>query len=272
LARFFLSYATANDDPAYVVDFTHFANLRAHHPGVPLVTMLIAVSAVEPVGRRDKRARRRMFAAFRNCREIQVENVVFKSNVGRDFSSHSQNLSLIASQASDEDFVLFVNRSAYGPTMDNWYSAFVKQYSRFPNIGLCGSTINFLGHPQRPSPPPNTHVQTYVFLAKMEVLRSYVGRFPGENEVERLHVITEGEIGLSGRILAEGWGLTCLAWPDDVFTAESPTRATLPMRDIKKDVQNLPFIYRSESYEISANNAGVTWLRRIARFWRAALK
>ena len=268
MPRFFLSYATANDDPGYAYDFAHFGNMLRRDPGVPRVEMYLAISEATPRSRRDERTSARLAAQLEASERICLRSMDFKSNVGRDFSSAASNLRRIAQAAGDDDFVLFLNRSAYGPLTDNWYHQYVAQYLKFANAQLCGSTINFCGHPNLPPRSAATHVQTYVFLGRMRDFSQFLDYFPGERETERLRVIDEGEIGLSNRILNGGGALTCLAWPDYAFTKDAATSSALPHRDIKEEVRGLPFQYRAEGYP-------VTWWRtlpartlRIAQFVR----
>jgi len=251
MPRFFLSYVTANDDPGYAVDFANFDNMVRHDPGVPRVEMYIAVSEATPRSRRDERIVSRFGSRLGASPVISVESAVFKSNVGRDFSSAACNLRLIARASEDDDFILFLNRSAYGPLSAGWYHRYVAQYTRHPNTQLCGSTINFCGHPDLPPRHQTTHVQTYAFMGRVRDFREFVDDFPGERETERLSVIDAGEIGLSGRILDRGGALTCLAWPEHVFDRSAPASSELPHRDVKEEVRGLPFLYRAPGYQVA---------------------
>jgi hypothetical protein len=250
MPTFFLSYVTANDDPGYAVDFANFRNMVRRDPGVPRIEMYIAVSEAVPRSRSDERIVSRLERRLGASPIISVENIAFKSNVGRDFSSAAYNLRLIARMAGDDDFILFLNRSAYGPLSGGWYHRYVVQYMKYPNAQLCGSTINFCGHPDLPPRHQTTHVQTYAFMGTVGDFREFLDDFPGEQETERLGVIDAGEIGLSGRILNRGGALTCLAWPEYVFDKNEPTSAELPHRDIKEEVRGLPFQYRARVYTV----------------------
>ncbi|NTJ67506.1 hypothetical protein G6M50_05975 [Agrobacterium rhizogenes] len=234
-----MSYSTANDDPNYRLDLIHLANMRRYDPGVTCVQLFIATSMVGDG------------PALHDPHEgglIVKRNTSLKSNVGRDFSSCALNLRLIAEEASPDDYILFTNRSGYGPTMDGWYSKYIEQYHRHPNVQLCGTSINFLGHPDLPH-PNTTHVQTYAFMGKMRDFAEFVEQFPGERETERLQVIQEGEIGLSRRIMERGGAITSLAWPEVAFTKSMPNSPAHPFKDIKGDLSGLPFLYRMKEYE-----------------------
>jgi hypothetical protein len=266
MPKFFLSYVTANDDPGYAVDFANFGNMVRRDPGVPRIEMYIALSEATPRGRRDERIVSRLESRPGASPIIAVENTAFKSNVGRDFSSAAYNLRLIARVAGDEDFVLFLNRSAYGPLTGDWYHRYVAQYLKYPNAQLCGSTINFCGHPDLPRRDRTTHVQTYAFMGRVRDFREFVDDFPGERETERLGVIDAGEIGLSGRILNRGGALTCLAWPEYIFDRNEPASSELPHRDIKEEVRGLPFQYRARGYEVAWWRTLPALARRIRQF------
>ena len=237
--------------------------MKKHPSGIPLVTIFVAISRVRAEAREEITITKRLQAIFAKNPSLKLGKIVFKNNTGRDFSSHARNLEFIFKIASEDDLVLCLNRSAYGPLMPQWYQLFISQYKKYPGIGLCGITINFLGHPKRPTSGSSTHVQSYAFLTKVSTLRPYIGNFPGEHAIDRLDVITDGEIGLSQRLLERGYGLTCLAWPEHVFTREFPTVPTLPRRDIKKEVSNLPFVYRYPGYEMISDPHSEIVLRRI---------
>jgi hypothetical protein len=271
MPQHFLSYATANDDPGYAYDFAHFANMLRHRSGVPQVELYVAVSEATPRTRRDERIAALLKRRFNADSPVKLRSLEFKSNLGRDFSSAAHNLRLIAQRADDQDFLLFLNRSAYGPLTDDWYLRYVEQYLRFPSTQLCGSTINLCGHPNLPPRPHATHVQTYAFLGRMRDFRPFLDDFPGERETERLRVIELGEIGLSARILERGGSLTCLAWPDRYLSRAQSTWPDLPHRDIKEEVQGLPFHYRAKGYKVSWWRTLPALTRRVAEFARTRL-
>ena len=217
--RYFMSYATANDDPSYARDFVNFQNLRKRNPGPGTVEVYIAVSEAKPRTRRDAKKLRQLRRLLESSRSFRVKTIRFKNNLGRDLSSAKYNLLDIARVASPDDFVFFINRSAFGPRTKHWYSQFISQIEKFPDIGMCGNTIN------RPCPGETDHtyklhVQTYAFLTRIRYFEVFMKNMPGENSRTREQAIQEGELELSRRILEKGLGLTSLAWPDHHFKSE----------------------------------------------------
>lgn len=249
--RYFISYASANDDVSFYVDYLHFRNRSRFRSGVPKTELFVAISEVIPFTPLQHDIWAAFYRRF-SVTEIELSSVSFKSNIGRDFSSHALNLRLISKQASSGDYVLFLNRSAYGPLCDDWYGAYVKQFERYEGTALCSSTINLAGHPSLEADGGNTaHVQTYSFLGQFPFLNKFLESFPGEHEDTRLGVIEHGEIGLSQWVTRKGNHITCLAWPNHVLWEGHPADKKLPMRDIKNElsyVKNLPFRYKFSKY------------------------
>lgn len=213
----FLSYATANEQLMYWDDLANCQNFALYDPGVDLVQIFIAISEVCPRTTKDRKIVRELVNLVERNPCIRVREITFKSNVGRDFSSHACNLRKIALDADPDDFILFTNRSAHGPFKQNWYGEYVRQYQKFPDAGLCGSSINFNGHPARPQAGVCTHVQSFAMLSQLRHLQSLKNHFPGEHETDRDDIIAKGEIGLSMYMMQEGKSLTCLAWPQYAF-------------------------------------------------------
>lgn len=217
--RYFMSYATANDDPHYARDFSNFKNLRRRNPGPATVEVYIAVSEVTPRTPRDDQRLRQLRRLIESSSSFEVKSIRFKSNEGRDLSSIKQNLLDIARVGSPDDFAFFANRSAFGPRTKRWYDQFISQIEKFPESGLCGNTIN------RPCPDESDHtyklhVQTYAFLTRLKHFEEFMTSMPGENARTREQAIQDGELELSRRILAKGLALTSLAWPEHRFTSE----------------------------------------------------
>lgn len=243
-STYFLVYSTANDDPNYIADFLNFTNMVRFHPRVDSIDVHISISLVTPLSNLDRFAMTSLIRLTADCPWINIRSVTWKSNVGRDFSSVAASLRRISGIARSHDFVMIRNRSAYGPFSDGWYRAYLSQYTKHPGVGLVGSTINFSGHPQRPTAEIATHVQTYVYATEWRHLESLLSDYPGERCKDRLDLINEGELGLSRRILGQGLGLSCLKWPDQVFTLTRPSDPDLPQGDDKATADSLPLRYR----------------------------
>lgn len=246
--RCYLAYLTANDSPHYQADFLHFRHMTEHRPGVDKVSVFVAISRVHGFSSVDRAAMDGLLAIADRCPWLDVRAVLWKGNVGRDFSSAAACLEAIGAEAQSDDYVMVRNRSAYGPSRDDWYRQYIAQYQRFPNTGLVGSTINFLGHPLRPTDGPTTHVQTYAYLSQWRHFEPLMRAYPASRCVDRLELINEGEIGLSRSMLERGLGLSCLHWPDQLFTLDRLTAPDLPQTDIKKHARALSLRYKYPAY------------------------
>jgi hypothetical protein len=248
-ARYFVSYASANDEP-YRTDLAHLHSMLKFSSGVGLVDVYIAISRVSDRKFYDRVFRLACRLVSLGSKSLKIRSITMKSNVGRDFSSHACNCERIFESGKDSDFVLFLNRSAYGPLSDNWFLDYLNLYNRFSDVSIAGTTINFLGHPSITTEGPTSHVQTYAFLMRVEDCKKYLMSLPAQREEERLKVIAFGEIELSKRVMLSGKAITCLAWPSDAFTFHNPSGRHLPKRDIKAEVTDLPFLHRYRRYVI----------------------
>lgn len=250
LKRGFLSYSTANDDPYYKADFYNFNNLALIKSGVLELYVFISISEVYPKSKIDDYVISKLVKIIEKNKKIKVHCCEFKSNIGRDFSSSHNNLLKIREHCQKDDYILFLNRSSYGPIKKNWYLKYVMQFEKHPNTGLCGNTINFSNHPDLPTIKGEfyTHIQTYLFLTKMKYFEEIVENFPARNIEDRLSLIKNGEIGLSKYFLKHGFSISCLFWPEKFYNSERLFDKDLPQTDIKKNVYDLPFRYKYEEY------------------------
>jgi hypothetical protein len=265
--RYYLAYATANDKPRYFLDARNFERLVARAPGVERIELFIAVSEVRPRSSADDRAVAGLLKILAREPRIRVRQVAYKSNTGRDISSFAHCLEAIAAEAAADDYVLCLNRSAFGPMRDDWYGAFVRQFGRDGRIGLCGNSINFSGYPDLPDRGRFTHVQTYCFFGRPRMLREYFAGLPGLRAETKEDAIRGGEIALSRAVLRAGLGLSCLAWPEHVFVEPDPYHPSLPVDNISENLSTTPFRHwAADDYRWRENLA--PWLRwnwRLAR-------
>ena len=235
-------YATANEKRLYLADFENLLRMKKMEAGVDHVFLYVAVSLVRKKSAFDKLFEKVVRAVFFNHPNITLKEIVFKTNVGRDFSSFAIMNEKITQQATDEDFIFFQNRSGRGPYMANWYLRFINQYTKFPYVALCGSTINFLDHPRRSDRNDLPHIQTYTFLTKAKYSKLLVPDFPAKMETNRFEIIGKGEIGLSKFFLDQGLKISCLEWPDSVVSKHTQAFSQL---DVKEEVaQEHPFYHR----------------------------
>ena len=251
---YYISYATANDDPFFYYDRIHMFRMNTLDSGVDKVQIFISVSKVVEITTKQEDTLSKIIQEVNSNHKgsLSICNVEYKSNVGRDFSSHACNLRKIAKLATDGDKVLFLNRSAYGPLRRNWYISYLSQNARHDNAVICGSTINLSGHPDISSTRNQAHVQTYAFLSGFPFLSGFVESFPAETCRDRLDVIRHGEIGMSQVALSLGYKITSIAWPELALNRSSVANSDYPIHDIKSDenfVKNLPFRYKFEGYD-----------------------
>jgi|GEM_PF-2070100 len=214
---FFHCYATANDKRLYLKDIQNLVRIKNADHGVGKLILYIAISKVKGLNFFDKLFMNTVKKLFHNHPTIELRSIYFKSNKGRDFSSYASLHRRVKQLASDEDYIFFQNRSAFGPYLDNWLSSFVRQFEKFEHVAVCGSTINFNDHHMR-SDDKIPHVQTYAFLTKAKYFNLFGECFPAEDETERLKIILEGEIGLSQYFLQRDMKITCMEWGDRAIT------------------------------------------------------
>lgn len=246
--RYHLAYLTANDRRDFTADYLHFCNMAQRCPGVAHVEITIVVSRIRSYPAADTRALDGLVRCAAASPWLSVRAVIWKGNVGRDFSSAQACLKSIAKIATVQDYVMVRNRSAYGPLTDSWYRAYIEQYEKHPATGLVGNTINLIGHPLKPDNADSRHVQTYVYLSQWRHLEPLIDDYPGSKCTARLEVIAQGEIGLSRRIMDSNLQISCLYWPDHTFSASSPDDPSLPHEDIKRKAVGLPFQYKFPGY------------------------
>ncbi|MFT3906446.1 MAG: hypothetical protein QM718_09100 [Steroidobacteraceae bacterium] len=274
--RHLLLYLTANDEGRFTTDAQHFARMCQCHPGVERVEVLIVVSAVRPFSAADQRALDWLIADCAACGWLSIRAVIWKGNVGRDFSSAEAGLRVLAGAPGNGlmqpapaagDFVMVRNRSGYGPFAAGWYRAYVDQYQRDPQTALTGSTLCLRGHPRLASDPPWAHVQTYVYLSQWRHFAPLADHYPAARCVDRTELIVTGEIGLSRGLLLAGWRISCLHWPELAFDAGLAMDSSLPRIDFKNQDLGLPIRYKFKGYRRGLRAWRLRW-RSAWREWR----
>lgn len=263
--KYFLIYTTANETD-YSVDYANISAMCKLHPGVDKVYLFIVVSKVDGVWKDDKIAFSVLRKMIEKCNWLELRDVIFKTNIGRDFSSAQIGLKEVAKFANSEDEVMIRNRSAYGPFTRNWYIQFSKLLNSQAQIGLVGNTINLTGHHKSIYNPGEelTHVQTYVYLSRFAILKEFIKDFPGVKETDRLDLINYGELHLSKLIIRRNYFLACLLWPDHLFGNEKQLDCQLPKEDMKQKVLGLPFEHRKSGIKYPSFGIKMIWkIKRI---------
>ncbi|MCS4433481.1 hypothetical protein [Aquiflexum gelatinilyticum] len=210
------------------------------NPGLDKIVLFIAISKVKEISSYDEFFVKTVKKIFLGHPSIELREIYFKDNTGRDFSSFQSLFEKVKITADPEDYILFQNRSGYGPFHENWYSQFVKQFEKFDSIALCGSTINFLDHPKRSLRNDLPHVQTYSFLTKVYFMDMLGKAFPASNETKKLDIVLNGEIEMSQFFLRNNIKITCMEWPDLAISNQ-----TIPpiSSDIKTKVKARHYFY-----------------------------
>ncbi len=219
--KYFHCYATGNDSRFFRKDFKNLKKIKNIASGVEEVFLFIAVSKVRRFNFFDIVFKKIVQKMFKNHSTIKLVEVIFKSNIGRDFSSYQKMFEKVKFVATDEDYVFFQNRSGYGPFLTNWYKNYVEQFEKFTSIAICGATINFCDHPFISAKNNMAHVQTYAFLTKVVYLKMLGENFPGAMETDKLKIIANGEIALSQFFLKNNYGITSIEWTDEVVTKDT---------------------------------------------------
>ncbi len=240
----YLIYSTANDDPMYVDDFFNFDDMARFHPGVPMVNIIVVVSQVILFSKSDTLALSLLRWRAESSGRLKVVEIIFKGNVGRDFSSVKCGLNLLQNSAKKDDSVMVRNRSSYGPTSKDWYKVFSRQYLKFKNTGLVGCTISLKGHPSMTNPEGAIHVQSYCYFSHWQHLENLTDDFPGVRSLNRISTIVDGEIELSKRIMNNGLYISCLNWPDAVFDSSMLNCPSNFECGPVENIQKIPFRYK----------------------------
>ena len=244
--KYFHCYATANDSRLYLKDIQNLMRIKNHYAGFSNVVLFVAISKVKKISLFDKFFKKTVENLFHEHPSIELKEIYFKSNIGRDFSSFQTLFNKVKKMADIENYILFQNRSGLGPMRDNWYQGFVDQFEKFGQVALCGSTINFNDHPKRSFSNNLPHVQTFSFLTKVYYLNMFGDTFPGSTKTEKLDVILYGEIEFSQFFLRKNHKITCMEWPDEPITNQ--TKPIHPA-DVKNQVAGEHFFYHKDYYK-----------------------
>ncbi len=260
--RGFLAYATANDRFGHAQDRANFARMLTIPSGVECIDIGIAISEARPRSRRDERDFRDMARSLEASGRFHVAAMEFKPNVGRDFSSWRDLLYGFRREASPADFVLLLNRSAYGPMQADWYARYLAPFSRHPKLAVCGSSINF-EYRRQALAGANTHAQTYAWMSRFDALDRLLDDFPGCHTRSREEAIRDGELGLSRRWFDLGLSITSLAWPGEYFDAERRHDPTLPQHNLSEHLRGVPFRHWEQHERWRARLTPAPYLRRL---------
>lgn len=245
-SKYYHCYATANESSLYLKDIQNLKRIKDIYSGYNKVILYIAISEVKNISFYDMSFLEMVKKMFYNHPTIELKEIYFKNNVGRDFSSFQSLFSEVKQNADSNDFVFFQNRSGFGPFKKDWYKQFVMQFEKFNSIAICGSTINFNDHPERSANNNLPHIQTFSFLSKVFYLDMFKGDFPGSMETEKKDIICKGEIGLSQFFLEKKYKITCIEWPNEEISSNSKPVNSL---DVKRRVKESHYFYHRDYFK-----------------------
>ena len=231
------------------------------HPGVPKVYLLVVLSEVKSSNTLERKFAAYLDCLFDACEWIDYLGLITKDNLGRDFSSVLTGLKSLEKDFEDQDFIMVRNRSAFGPFRSSWYLDFCIPFSDVENLALVGNSINLSSSLDKVEHPTPTHVQTYVYVTKWQVLKVLIDDFPGLSANTRLEVVNNGEVALSQRLIQKGFAITSLWWPGYVFNNDHPSTTDFPMKDQKKKVKGLAFKHRQGFHFYIDLGVYMEWLK-----------
>lgn len=240
--HYYHGYVTANEKRLYLADISNLLQLSKMHPGCNKLMLYIAISEVQRRSVWDRIFIRIVTNVFKKNTNIELRDIFFKPNIGRDFSSFGRLTDRIMKESQNEDdYIFFQNRSGQGPFLNNWYTEFIEQFNKFENVAICGASINFNDYYKLSDRSDLPHVQTYAFISQIKYLKMIPSPFPGERETERTQVISKGEIGLSQFFLKKGIGITCMKRKDDLVLKDSREKS---INKEKEQLLNQAFYHR----------------------------
>jgi len=228
----FLAYATANEGCGYLWDAANVRRWLRWDSGMERIDVCFAISEVHPRRKHEERFYRKLADRLESSGKFRVVDIAFKSNVGRDFSSWSACVTRLRPLAQPDDFVLMLNRSAYGPLAADWYRTYTLPFAQHPDLGVCGSSISF---------EYKTHVQTYAWMTRMGIISELMEKFPGGEARSHTEAIFKGEFGISQELMARGYAITALAWPDEIFDTGRMHEIQFPHDNMSEGLKDVPF-------------------------------
>ncbi len=134
--------------------------------------------------------------------KTKVKTIIhLPANLGRDFWAWGESLKQI--NLDRYDFVLFANKSGYGPNQDDWLEQFVAPFNRFPKLAVSGPVANYRG---------GWHIQTWAYMLKTTDVKNLLseGRAFGLKRKFWPYLAYDSrEIYLSQKFLKEGRSIYC---------------------------------------------------------------
>jgi hypothetical protein len=123
------------------------------------------------------------------------------ANLGRDFWAWGEALKQI--NLDQYDYILFANKSGYGPNQDHWLEQFVEPFKKFPKLAVSGPIANYRG---------GWHIQTWAFMLKTEDVKILLNEgkaFGLKRKFWPYFAYDSREIYLSQKFLKAGRSIYC---------------------------------------------------------------
>lgn len=162
-----------------------------------------------------------------------VKEVLFRDNEFQDLGAYDFFYSRLR-QEGYRGHVLFANSSVRGPAENGWLAKYQRLFELEPDTGFCGISLNSHNTMTKDG-GYLPHLQSFFIYTSMPVLERV---FPNglcdpraAHDQSKDALVTQGEIGLSQKVLAAGFGLRCSQFPDFYFKTGYPW--TIPEGDLR---------------------------------------
>lgn len=162
-----------------------------------------------------------------------VRRVQFRVNHLQDIGAYDQFYAQLRAEGY-RGHVLFANSSVRGPTADGWLAKYQRLFELEPDTGFCGISLNS-HNTMIPGGSRDPHLQSFFIYTSMSVLEQVFPQgltAPADaHDQSKDALVTQGEIGLSRKVLAAGYGLRSSQFPDFYF--KTGVSWTIPEGDLR---------------------------------------
>lgn len=285
--RYFLIYLTANDMFSLSIDYLNIKNLiqykafekkfEKNSETKITIKLILVMSLVKKLNFLQRKELYKLIDLIQqNSHIFDLQQVILKGNIGRDFSSVYCALNYLKDYLypNPDDIVLIRNRSAYGAFKNGWFSDYINVLNHPKNndVAIVGNTINIYARDQNKKICP--HIQTYLYAAKWRDLDLLLAKniFPGLKAKTNHEAIKYGELKLSDIFLNTFAKKIMALCPQNLKVSKNLTlqqinelnqennkdnlNLQISLKDIKSNndyVANLPFKYKFPQYRRNIN-------------------
>lgn len=286
--RYFLIYLTANDMFSLSVDYLNIKNLikyKAFTENVEntqningtkiTIKFILVMSLVKKLSSLQRKELYKLIDLIQsNSHIFELQQVILKGNIGRDFSSVYCALNYLKKYLypNPDDVILIRNRSAYGAFKNGWFSDYLNLLNNPKNndVAIVGNTINIYVKNDKKIYP---HIQTYLYAAHWRDLDLLLNKkmFPGLKAKNNYEAVQYGELKLSDIFLNTFAKKIMALCPQNLKITKSLTlqkinelnetnkvdNLKISLKDIKSNndyVADLPFKYKYPQYRRNINS------------------